>query len=147
MGFIEELKGGVAAFDTNCLIYYIERHPDYYPLVKSLFQAIENGNLRAITSAITLTEVLTLPFRSKRTELVKKYHQILTNTENIELLPIDTVIARQAAILRAGYSQLRTPDALQLSAAIFAKADAFIGNDFRLKGIREIPVIILKNYL
>jgi predicted nucleic acid-binding protein len=38
-------------------------------------------------------------------------------------------------------------DAIQLSAAINAGADAFITNDIKLKQVKELKVIVLEDYL
>ncbi len=42
--------------DTAPIIYYAEKHPLYYGLVSPLFQAIDAGDITAITSVITLAE-------------------------------------------------------------------------------------------
>jgi predicted nucleic acid-binding protein len=39
--------------------------------------------------------------------------------------------------------QIRTPDALQLAAAISAEADAFLTNDHALKRVKEITVLVM----
>lgn len=48
-------------------IYFIEEHPIYLPLVEPLFEAIDAGELEAVTSSLTLLEVLVIPFRFGRT--------------------------------------------------------------------------------
>lgn len=147
MGLMDRIGEGIIAFDTNCLIYYIERHGQFSPIVKPLFQAIEGGTLFGVTSTVTLTEVLTLPLKKGLSELVNHYYDILTDSENIEMIPVDEGIAKHAAELRARYEGLRTPDAFQIATGMFRSARAFICNDTRLKSIEEIPVVILKDYL
>lgn len=80
------------------------------------------------------------PLRDSETKVVKQYKEILRNAESIEILDITSPIAIKAAELRAKYN-IRTPDALQVAAAIEGKADYFLTNDLRLKVITEINVI------
>jgi predicted nucleic acid-binding protein len=42
---------------------------------------------------------------------------------------------------------LKTPDAIQLAAALITSADYFLTNDIRLKVVNEIKVLVLEEYL
>jgi predicted nucleic acid-binding protein len=64
-----------------------------------------------------LTELLVHPKLRQATTLEQHYRELLQNSRNFELLPIDVTIAEQAADLRARY-HLRTPDALQIATAL-----------------------------
>lgn len=61
MGLIEHLGRGPVAIDTVAFIYFIEEHPRYLPLVDELFRAVDAGRLPAVTSELTLLEVLVFP--------------------------------------------------------------------------------------
>jgi predicted nucleic acid-binding protein len=52
----------------------------------------------------------------------------------------------KAAQIRARY-QIRTPDAIQLAAAIEFGARVFLTNDDRLRKVTEIEVIVLERWL
>jgi predicted nucleic acid-binding protein len=54
---------------------------------------------------------------------------------------------RTAAQLRAQFSALRTPDALQLAAAIGANCTAFITNDRRLPAPDGVRVLQLSEFV
>ncbi len=56
-------------------------------------------------------------------------------------------IAERAGRLRGQYVDLRTVDAIQLSAAIDIGADAFLTNDKKLKKIKEIKILVLKDFI
>ena len=58
MGLIDDLKPGPVALDTQVFIYFIEETKQYLPLLKSLFEAIDQVSLPAATSGLTLMEVL-----------------------------------------------------------------------------------------
>ena len=62
----------VIALDTAPFIYFIEENPTYINIVEPLFQEISRGNLRAVTSYITLIEVLIKPLEEKNDDLIKK---------------------------------------------------------------------------
>jgi hypothetical protein len=47
------------------LIYFIERHPAYLPLLLPFFEAVERGDIQVVTSTLTLTEVLVHPYRTE----------------------------------------------------------------------------------
>lgn len=80
------------AFDTVLLIYYIEENPDYLPLADELFGAIDTGLARAITSVLTLQEVLVKPLREGQQELADRYRELLTNSANLMLHVVDQSI-------------------------------------------------------
>ena len=64
------ITGRLLAFDTSPLIYYIEQHPLYLPVADDLFDSIQQGNTRAVTSVLTLLEVLVHPLRRGLIDLV-----------------------------------------------------------------------------
>lgn len=63
MGLVDELRETRVCIDTAPVIYFIEKHPKYLNVVKPIFTEIEAGNIDAITSTITLLEVLVQPLR------------------------------------------------------------------------------------
>ena len=103
---------------------------------------IENSSVQAISSAISLTEVLTHPLRLGKTELEQEYRDILLNSDTFQLIPVTTLTAESAARLRAAYN-LRTPDALHVASAIEAGCDIFLTNDLGLRRVKELHVLVL----
>ncbi len=141
------ITGKLVAFDSAPLIYYIEEHPDYLPLADQLFGAIDSGLARGMTSVLTLQEVLVKPLREKQPDLAAKYREVLTNSSNITLHPVDQSICEQAAHLRAKYNWLRTPDALQIASALKHGAQVMVTNDQRWERLTEIQVAILQKLI
>ena len=132
--------------DTAPLIYYLEEHPTYLPLVDPFFDALAEGDLRAITSTVTLIEVLTQPLRHGNTALAAQYRSLLLNNEAIAMRAVSVTVAEEAARLRATYG-LRTPDAVQLAVAIEAGASSFLTNDTRLAAVSDLNVVVLDRIL
>ncbi len=128
--------------ETAPLIYYIEENPTYIARMDAVVKAIEDTPIEAVSSVITLTEVLTQPVKLGNTKIEQEYRDILLNSAVFRLLPITASTAESAAYLRARY-QLRTPDALRVAAAIAEKCDAFLTNDMALKRVTGITVLVL----
>ncbi len=130
------------ACDTAPIIYFIEAHPRYDALVTSVFQRIAAGTITGFTSVITLTEVLIQPLRQMNINLQREYRNLLLHSENFQTLPATHEIAERGAELRARYN-LRTPDALQVAAALMAGCEAFLTNDVALQRVTELRVLVL----
>lgn len=138
----DALKGVTHIFlDTAPVIYFVENHPLYFPLVENIFNRFDSGNLLAATSPVTLAETLIMPLRLNLTHLQKAFTDVITNGSNTTCFPIDTKIGQQAANLRARYN-LPLTDALQIAVALSAGCDAFLTNDLTLKRVVEIQIIV-----
>ena len=141
------ITGKFLAFDTSPLIYYIEQHPQYSPITDDLFDTIHRGNARAMTSVLTLLEVLVQPLRSSRIDLAQEYRGILTRSTGISLFPLDADVCELSAKLRSNYHWIRTPDAIQVATALRHGAELIVTNDERWQRLTEIQVVILKDFL
>lgn len=141
---LDDALAGVTAlgFDTSPIIYFVEEHPQYDAVVTEIFQRIAHGTFAGITSVITLSEVLIQPLRRGDTRLQQEYRDLLVHAAHFRTLSIDTDIAERAADLRARYN-LRTPDALQIAAALAVGCEAFLTNDNGLKRVTELRVLVL----
>ena len=129
--------------DTAPLIYFIEAHPAYGEKVRQFVLAAEYGKIKAVSSLITLHEVLVQPYRNGNDTLAEQFSTFLRNSRNITLLPISDEIAEFAARLRGRYLFLKLADAMQIATALHAGADLFLTNDKKLKQLTEIPVAVL----
>ncbi len=140
------IAGKTVAFDSAPVIYYLEEHPSYLILADEFFDALDRGQARGITSALTLMEVLVRPIRDGRLDLAERYRRLLTRSIGVSLYPIDERACERAAQLRADHPWLRTPDALQVATALEHGANAMVTNDDSWRRLTEIPVIVLKDY-
>ncbi len=130
--------------DTAPVIYFIEANPRYNGLVTDIFDLMGRGAITGVASTITLTEVLVRPYQLGDTRLQQEYRDLLLNSAHFRMLPVDSVAAERAAELRALY-RLRTPDALQIAAALGAGCEAFLTNDLSLQRIAELRVLVLED--
>ena len=104
---------------------------------------LERSPHTAVTSTITMTELLVHPYRAANEELVNQYYSLLASYPNLDWVAPDLAIADLAAQLRAQH-RLRTPDALQAATAIRRGATAFLTNDAGLARVSEVEVAVLE---
>ncbi|MCY3865080.1 MAG: hypothetical protein OXG68_06530 [Chloroflexi bacterium] len=57
--------------DASPLIYWVEAYPDYISKMDRIVDAIETTPLQALTSVLTLTEVMVQPLRVGNTDLAR----------------------------------------------------------------------------
>jgi predicted nucleic acid-binding protein len=145
VGLLDDLGSGPVGVDTSIFVYFIEADPRYLSIVRPLFVAAHEGRLALVTSALTLMEVLVMPYRTGDDRLADHYEAFLTAAGGIRLVPIVPAALRAAARLRAAHG-VRTPDALQLAAALDARRTGFLTNDRRLPAIGNLRVLQLGAY-
>ncbi len=145
MGLIDDVGAGPAGIDTAVFIYFIQEHSRFLPLVLPLFEEADAGKRELVTSALTLLEVLVVPYRTADVALADRYEALLTRSRGIRLLDITAGHLRDAAALRAR-TRIKTPDALQLAAAVSAGCQTFVTNDRDLPKIPGLRLVQLSDY-
>jgi len=143
---VEDLKGKIVGLDTMVFIYHFEENQLYSPLTLSIFESLEKGNFNAITSMLTLLEILVKPKKENNLLLTERYKLLFETFPNLQVKEINENIADIASSLRVNYN-INTPDAIQIATSLEAKADTFITNDATLKKISEIEVLLLDEML
>lgn len=128
--------------DTAPIIYYVEGNPYYDQSTKMLFDLIDTGKIMAITSLLTLSECLVMPFRKGLNQLIGNYHELFTAGQNLYLSLLDDQIAITAAKIRAQNLSLKLPDAIQLATTIKYQCDSFVTNDARLTNVVGLPTAL-----
>jgi predicted nucleic acid-binding protein len=141
----DALGPGRLALDTAVFIYFIEEHSTYLPLIAPLFAEVDAGAREIVTSALTLLEVLVVPYRAGDVPLAARYETVLTRSRGLRLVEFDRSQLRTAAQLRALHG-VRTPDALQLAAALSQRCTAFVTNDRRLPALSGLRVVQLDEH-
>lgn len=136
----------VYGIDTMTFIYHFEDNPTYNLFTKPLFELIEAGEARGITSTLSLMEIFVKPKEVGDLAAVEDYKYALTNFPNLKLRSLDLEVADKAAAIRAKH-HIRPPDAIQIGTALIEEAEAFITNDSKLKRINEIEIIVMKEFI
>ena len=146
MGLIDDLADGPIAVDTAPFIYFVEGDLQYAPTVESLFQLAAHGTRHLVTSALTLMELLVVPCRAGNQQLAGQYEALLTRSRGLQMVDLSRDVLRGAAQLRA-VTGARTPDAIQLAAALSSGCRTFVTNDRRLPAIPGLKLIQLSDYV
>ncbi|HSO76916.1 MAG TPA: type II toxin-antitoxin system VapC family toxin [Blastocatellia bacterium] len=141
---LDDALAGVTrlGFDTSPIIYFVERNPKYLDLVREVIRRVDLGKIEGRTSVVTLTEVLSKPKQSGNAAIEAEYRSLMLNSRNFALLPISIEVAEIAADLRARYN-IRTPDAMQIAAALSVSCQAFLTNDAALRRVNDLKILVL----
>ncbi|MEO8578108.1 MAG: type II toxin-antitoxin system VapC family toxin [Gemmatimonadales bacterium] len=134
---------GPIALDTSVFIYFIEEHPRWIDIVDSIL-ALASTDRELVTSELTLLECLVIPYRAGDQSLAERYEALLCRSRGLSLIPVDRANLRAAAQLRARYG-LKTPDALQIAAALATGSSSFVTNDRRLPEIPGLRILQLRD--
>ena len=125
LGLSDLLGAGPVAVDTAVFIYLLEEHPTFLGAVRPLFVAATRGELELVTSAITLLEVLVIPYRASNVALATRYEALLAGSRGLRLVDVDRPQLRTAAQLRALYRLLTKLFILTPQAAMYVNASKY----------------------
>ena len=128
--------------DTAPFIYYLEKRPQFYEEARSFFSKCINGNMRTVSSAVTVEEYLVHPYREGRRDVIDNFYGFI-RAVNIEIVEIDREIADRAAEIRARYPGFKGMGALQLACAALSGCDVILTNDRQLMQFAEVPCVML----
>ena len=142
MGLVDTVAGQRVYLDANIFIYALEGHVRYAAVLTDLFGAIDRGEVQAVTSELTLAEVLVKPFADAHTERQAAYQRALRSVGSRTVMPIDRTVLIEAARLRAT-SALRLPDAIHVATARLSGCRTLISNDQRLRASAGLDVVVL----
>ncbi len=138
---------GSVAFDTNALIYLLERREPWFPYVQRAIETVESGRVRGVISTTVEMEMLVGPLRNGDVGAYERVEMFLLHRPNLSVVEVSRAIARRAADIRArtGLSPL---DSIVVATALSADCDVIIGNDAMI-GSKNIgvPYLYLNDYV
>jgi predicted nucleic acid-binding protein len=129
--------------DTAPVIYLIEENPKYFKQVSTFMAESLRQRKTLVTSVLTTAEFEIKPRKLEQPEVIDKFEKIVKPYFQID--NITWLIAEISSILRAKYKPLKAIDALQVACALKNKCEYFITNARRLKMIKEIPILLIKD--
>jgi predicted nucleic acid-binding protein len=145
MGSLALPASGQIYLDSDILIYSVETHALYWPVLEPLWQTAKAAALSIISSELAVLETLVGPLRSGDSLLLTAYGQVFQAPE-VNLVPISRDILHEAARLRAMITSLRTPDAIH-AATGSGRCVMFLTNDTGFRHVPGLPVVILDDVL
>ena len=134
------------ALDTSIFIYHLEPNPKYLAYTDAIFSWLERSESKAITSTITMTELLVLPYREGDEQRANDFYGLLSTYPNLDWIAPNLEIAEIAARIRALH-RLRTPDALQAATAAHSQATGLITNDAVFERAEGFETLVLDHLL
>ena len=146
MTSVEGFVGDKLYLDTNVLIHFVEGHPAYGASLNALFTAIQEQAITALTSELTLAEVLVKPLVKPlvegKSEIVAVYETLLSGTGPIRVMPVDRTVLLQSARIRARHGG-RAFDAIHVATAALCECDFFLSADARIRIPDELRLVSL----
>jgi predicted nucleic acid-binding protein len=134
------------ALDTSVFIYHLEPNPRYLALTNLIFSWLERTGSNALTSTITMTELLVLPYREGDEQRADDLYSLLSTYPNLDWTAPNLEIAELAARIRALH-RLQTPDALQAATAAHSGATGLITNDSVFARVEGFQTLVLDDLL
>jgi predicted nucleic acid-binding protein len=134
------------ALDTSVFIYHLEANPKYLAYTDAIFSWLELPGSAAVTSSVTMTELLVLPYREGDEPRANDFYALLSTYPNLDWVAPNLEIADLAARIRAVH-RLRTPDALQAATAAHSRATGLITNDAVFGRVEEFQTLVLDKLL
>jgi predicted nucleic acid-binding protein len=134
------------ALDTSIFIYHLESNPKYLAYTDLIFSWLERSESKAITSTITMTELLVQPYREGDEQRADDFYGLLSTYPNLDWIAPNLEIAELAAQIRALH-RLRTPDALRAATAEHLRATGLITNDSVFQRVDSFQTLVLDDLL
>ncbi len=107
---------------------------------------IEQPRHSAVTSTVTMTEILIKPYKTVGEKAARALYDLLLMYPNLEWIPPDLEIAKAAAELRAIY-RLETPEALHAATAMRSGATLMVTNDASFERVPAFETVLLDRLL
>jgi predicted nucleic acid-binding protein len=134
------------ALDTSVFIYQLEANVRYVGLTDLIFKWMERPEHGAVTSTITMTELLVQPYRESGEQRAGEFYALLTTYPNLAWIAPNLEVADIAARIRAAH-RLRTPDALQAATAVHAQVTGLVTNDPVFARVEAFETLVLDQLL
>jgi predicted nucleic acid-binding protein len=142
LDIISKISGRRIYLDTNIWIYAFEGFPNYSAHIEEIFKIIDSGLSIAVSSELTLAEILIKPFMDDNIILQSLYRKTFKKSEKLDLIPINQEILIESARISANY-RIKLPDAIHIASAILSECSIFITNDNQFKKLPDLELILL----
>lgn len=127
--------------DSNVFITAMETPGAYSDHAWWILEAVDEGTLAAVTSEITIAEVLVKPIQLGDSALIAGYHEMMTPDSHFEVMPIRRDILVSAAQLRAQRRSIRLPDAIHIATALASSCPYLVSDDQRLRSVEGMRLL------
>jgi predicted nucleic acid-binding protein len=140
---IARMTGHCVYLDTNVFVYFLDRNPDYFPVVAPIIEAIESGLIIGYTGDAAIAETLVKPYQTGNLALAASFKAFFRMDNFLAIQSHDAESFDLAAQLRAKQG-LKFIDALHFATAIQAGCKFFVTNDGGIQSSSVLEVITIK---
>jgi uncharacterized protein len=131
----------IVFLDTNIVVYFVENTPGFGTrAVQAISQLRAAGHSLAISDLVRM-ECRVHPIRLNDLQRLAQFDAFFAAAD-VKTYRLTTAVCQRATFVRAHYN-FKTPDALQVAAAIVHGCDRFLTADARLSSCPDIPIDIL----
>lgn len=131
--------------DASVLALHLLAHPRYTPLTRTLFSLLSHDQVRASTSAVSVYQLLVEAYRRGEGDTARTVEQCLTTVPGLEVIPVTSAIARQAAEVRAQLGG-NAERAIQIATALGGKAQIYLTQHSSFRRVAGMKVESLDLY-
>ena len=146
MGTLTLPTSGTVYLDANGFIYSIERIDPYRSILDTLWLTVSAGQVKVVTSELTLLEVLVKPLKVGDATTATLFRTVLKHTPDVQMLSITQSVLESAANLRATLG-LKTPDAIHVASALLNGSMLFVTNDSAFRRVPDLNVTVLSELI
>lgn len=140
---IARMAGHRVYLDTNVFVYFLDRNPNYFPVVAPIIEAIESGLIIGYTGDAAIAETLVKPYQTDNLALAASFKAFFRTEDFLSIQPHDAETFDLAAQLRAKRG-LKFIDALHCATAIQAGCKFFVTNDGGIQSSDVLEVVSVK---
>ena len=140
---IARMAGHRVYLDTNVFVYFLDRNPDYFPVVAPIIEAIESGLIIGYTGDAAIAETLVKPYQTGNLALAASFKAFFRMDNFLSIQAHDAETFDLAAQLRSKRG-LKFIDALHCATAIQAGCKFFVTNDGGIQSSDVLEVIPVK---
>ena len=142
----QALVGRKVYLDANIFIYTLEVVKSWADELNDVFFGLRSKEFSAVTSSLSLSECLVLPFKANRQDLVQVYLQTFLPRPYLEVASIDNATLIVSANIRA-QSGIKLPDAIHAATALTHQCTAMLTNDAGFKRLSGIDLFLLSEWI
>jgi predicted nucleic acid-binding protein len=106
-----------------------------------IIDAVDDGKIAAVTSEITIAEVLVKPMQLGDSAFITAYQEMIAPSPHFDVLPIRRDILVSAAQLRARRGSIRLPDAIHVATALASSCACMVSDDQQLHSIEGMKLL------
>ncbi|MDF3812328.1 MULTISPECIES: type II toxin-antitoxin system VapC family toxin [Rhodopseudomonas] len=117
--------------DANFFIYAIEQGSRWTEVMRKILSAIDAKALRAVTSELTIAEVMPKPVALRNPDYISKYEVLFSPPSPIVTLPVSRDILLACCHVQAELG-IKPMDAIHVATAKSAGCHYFLTEDHRL---------------